>query len=180
MSETSGGCVYDGVPLDGVSVRLGDEGRVTLAGPVLMSGYRLAPELTAEALVDGWLVTNDVGAYDEAGRLVVRGRVDDVVITGGENVVTIEVAARLMGHPAVSDVAVTGVPDDEWGQRLVAIVVPASSPPPSLDQLRAWCRETLPAAAAPRQIVVVDDLPRLPSGKADRLAISRLAANAAR
>jgi O-succinylbenzoic acid--CoA ligase len=175
MSETSGGCVYDGVPLDGVTVRLGDDGRVMLSGPVLMSRYRLAPELTEQTLVDGWLLTNDLGAFDDDGRLVVRGRVDDVVITGGENVVTTEVAARLVAHPGITDAEVVGVPDPEWGQRLVAVVVSApSSIPPSLEELRAWCRETMPAAAAPREVVVVDGLPRLATGKPDRLAISAL------
>jgi len=173
MSETCGGCVYDGVPLDGVEVRIGPDQRVLLRGPMLMARYRNAPELTARALVDGWLRTNDIGVITDDGRLVVRGRTDDVVITGGENVVTTDVAARLAAHPSVRDVAVTGVPDAEWGERLVALVV-AATPPPTLDELRAWCRETLPAAAAPRQLVLVDDLPKLPSGKVDRLRLSGL------
>lgn len=177
MSETCGGCVYDGVPLDGVEVRLGADGRVMLRGPVLMNGYRLQPALTAATVVDGWLWTNDVGELDGDGRLVVRGRIDDVVVTGGENVVTTDVAARLVAHPHIRDAAVAGVSDDEWGQRLVAVVV-ARHPAPGLDELRAWCHEVLPAAAAPRQLVVVDELPRLPSGKHDRIAIESIASAA--
>ena len=173
MSETCGGCVYDGQPLDGVDVQLSDDGRVMLRGPMLMTGYRLDPETTARTLVDGWLLTNDIGEIDARGHLAFRGRVDDVVITGGENVVTTEVAARLMAHPAVREAAVTGVPDPEWGHRLVALVVP-TSPPPTLAELREWCRATLPAASAPRPLVLVDELPRLSSGKVDRLALADL------
>ena len=174
MSETSGGCVYDGTPLDDVEVRIDDDGRVALRGPVLMSRYRLAPELTAEALRDGWFVTSDLGRLSDDGRLRVHGRVDDVVVTGGENVVTTEVAAVITEHPRVSEAAVTAVADAEWGQRLVAVV--AAADPPSLDELREWCRRTLPAAAAPRALVVVAAIPKLSSGKPDRLALQSLAA----
>ena len=175
MSETSGGCVYDGVPLDGVRVRVGADGRILLSGPILMDGYRLDPDLTADVLSDGWFATSDVAALDVDGRLEVRGRIDDVVITGGENVLSTEVSAVLAGHPGVADVLVTGVDDAHWGQRLVAVVVPRGEAP-TLEALRDWCRERLPAAAAPRQLVLVGELPRLPSGKPDRLAVQSLAA----
>jgi O-succinylbenzoic acid--CoA ligase len=178
MSETCGGCVYDGLPLDGVHIGVTVDGRVKLRGPMLMSGYRSRPDLTAGAIVDGWLVTNDLGAVAEDGRLHVLGRADDVVITGGENVVTTEVAARLATHPQVRDVAVTGVDDPEWGQRVVAVVV-ADGDPPTLRQLREWCMATLPRAAAPRQLLVVDELPLLASGKLDRAGVAVLAAAAA-
>jgi O-succinylbenzoic acid--CoA ligase len=161
MSETSGGCVYDGTPLDGVQMRIDGNGRVQLRGSVLMSRYRLQPELTAEVLRDGWFVTSDLGRLGPGGRLSVHGRVDDVVVTGGENV----------------DAAVTAVADAEWGQRLVAVVVPAGTAPPGLDELREWCRRTLPAAAAPRGLVVVESIPRLASGKHDRVAVQSIAEN---
>jgi o-succinylbenzoate---CoA ligase len=175
MSETSGGCVYDGAPLDGVAVRIDADGRIQLSGPMLMDGYRLDPALTADVLADGWFTTSDIGALDADGRLEVRGRVDDVVVTGGENVLATEVAAVLAGHPRVTDVLVTGVDDEHWGQRVVAVVV-AGGRPPTLEELRDWCRERLPAAAAPRQLMIVNELPRLPSGKPDRLAVQSLAA----
>jgi len=174
MSETSGGCVYDGEPLDGVGVRIGPDGRIALSGPTLMSGYRLAPELTEQVLCDGWFATSDVGALDASGRLVVHGRIDDVVITGGENVLATEVAAVLGAHPDVSEVVVTGVDDAQWGQRIVAVIVPRGRPP-TLDDLRAWCRDRLPAAALPRQLVLVSELPLLSSGKPDRQAVQSLA-----
>lgn len=174
MSETAGGCVYDGVPLDGVQVRLDEaDGRVLLRGPVLMSGYRCRPDLTRQALVDGWLRTNDAGRM-VAGRLVVRGRLDDVIVTGGENVVAAEVEAILTTHPAVDEAVVCGVPDDEWGQRVVAVVV-ARDGPPSLTELRRWVTQRAPVATAPRELVVVDEIPRLGSGKPDRLRVRALA-----
>lgn len=175
MSETSGGCVYDGRPLDGVEVAVDRDGRIRLRGPMLMSRYRLEPDLTAASLQQGWFVTSDVGSIGPDGELTVHGRVDDVVVTGGENVVTTEVASVLAEHPRVADALVTGVPDDEWGQRLVAVVVPAGRAP-DLAELREWCHRTLPAAAAPRGLVIVDEIPRLSSGKPDRQAAQSLAA----
>lgn len=175
MSETSGGCVYDGVPLDGVGLRIGDDAGIQVQGPVLMSGYRLRPDLTAEALVDGWLITSDLGELGHDGRLQVTGRVDDIVITGGENVVVAQIAAVLSAHPDLAEVAVTGVDDPEWGQQIVAVVVPGrAGVVPSLAGLREWCRDQLPAAARPRGLVVLAEIPKLASGKPDRLAITRL------
>jgi O-succinylbenzoic acid--CoA ligase len=109
----------------------------------------------------------------------VLGRADDVVVTGGENVVAAAVAEVLAGHPDLADVAVTGIEDPEWGQRVVAVVVARSASPPTLADVRDWCAERLPAPAAPRQLVVVTELPRLTSGKPDRLAVRRLAQQAA-
>lgn len=172
MSETAGGCVYDGMPLAGVDIRIGEDGRIAISGPMLMTGYRRRPELTASALADGWLLTSDLGEYD-GSVLRVLGRSDDVIISGGENVVAGHVAAVIERHPAVSDVEVVGLPDPEWGQRVVAVI--AASAAVTLTELREWCSD-LPAAARPRGLVILGELPRLPSGKQDRLAIRRLAA----
>ncbi|HEX2315634.1 MAG TPA: AMP-binding protein [Thermomonospora sp.] len=169
MSETSGGCVYEGVPLDGVRAALGDDGRIRLAGPVLFSGYRLRPDATAEVRDGDWFLTQDLGVV-ENGRLRVLGRMDDVINTGGEKVLATEVAAVLARHPRVKDVEVVGRPDPEWGERVTAVVVPAGDPP-TLDDLRAWVRETLPAHAAPRELDLLEALPLLPSGKPDRQAL---------
>lgn len=180
MSETAGGCVYDGRPLDGVEVRLGADQRIALRGPMLMTGYRRRPDLDAEAFDDGWFLTSDLGEYD-GERLRVIGRVDDVVVTGGENVVTTQVSDVLAAHPDVADVAVAGVDDPEWGQRVVAVIVARDgAAAPSLDALREWSADRLPPAARPRQAVVVASIPRLSSGKPDRLAIRRLATEGAR
>ena len=174
MSETCGGCVYDGESLAGVEVvTAADDGRIRIRGAVLMNGYRLRPDLTAEALVAGWLVTQDVGVF-ERDRLVVHGRVDDVIVSGGENIAGGAVAEVLDDHPDVVDVAVTGIPDEEWGERLVAVVV-AGERSPTLDDLRRWVTARLGGKAAPRALVLVPQIPRLTSGKPDRMAVRALA-----
>jgi O-succinylbenzoic acid--CoA ligase len=171
-AETAGGCVYDGFPLDGVAVALGAGGRISIGGPTIFDGYDGDPAATAEALVDGWFVTSDAGRLDEDGRLHVLGRVDDVVVSGGVNVPTPAVAARLREHPHVADAAVVGVPDEEWGNRVVAFVVGTIS----VDDARAWVAEAHPRSWAPREVVVVPALPLLGNGKVDRLALQAAAA----
>lgn len=173
MTETSGGCVYDGLPLDGVEVRLDDDRRIHLGGVTLFDGYRLRDDLTAAAMRDGWLRTDDVGRWTDEGRLEVLGRSDDVIVTGGEKVAAGWVADLLQRHPAVAEAAVAPRPDAQWGQRIVAFVIPRATPP-SLDELRAFVRARAPAHAAPRELVIVADLPRLASGKVDRQALSNL------
>lgn len=165
MSETSGGCVYDGLPLAGVGVSLTADGRIRLTGPMLFSGYRLAPAATAAAFDGDWFVTGDLGELTD-GRLRVRGRVDDVINTGGEKVVAGEVAAVLGRHPAVREVVVVGRDDPEWGQRVTAVVV--ASGPLTLAEVRDFVRASLPVHAAPRELDLRAELPLLPSGKPDR------------
>lgn len=162
MTETCGGCVYDGVPLDGVDVTVDGDGQgpIAVRGPVLLRGYRADPELTAAVLRDGWFHTADLGRWAPDGRLEVLGRADDVVVTGGRNVAPGEVAALLTGHPQVAEAAVSGVTDPQWGQRLVATVVPTDPrDPPRLEDLRAFVRERAAAYKAPRELVVVEELP---------------------
>jgi O-succinylbenzoic acid--CoA ligase len=170
MTETAGGCVYDGEPLDGVRVRIGDGG-VELAGPVLALGYRLDPAATAEAFTGGWFHTRDAGALDD-GRLTVSGRLDDVVITGGVNVAPPAVEAALRAHPDVGDAVVFGRPDEEWGQRVVAAVVPAPGTTPDLATLRSWIAERLGAPSAPRELHLIDSVPLLHTGKPDRRGVA--------
>lgn len=175
MSETCGGCVYDGVPLSGVEVRIdaesGDaEGEVLLRGPMLFDGYADEPDRTAAAFRDGWLVTNDLGHWATDGRLRIDGRADDVIISGGVKVPARAVATQLAGALGVRAVEVVGIPDPEWGERVVAVV--ATGHPPSLADVRAAVE---PRSWAPRQLVIVDELPQLANGKHDRLAILRLA-----
>ncbi len=165
MTETGGGCVYDGVPLDGVEVDIVDR-RIVIGGPTLFGGYRLRPDLTAEALRDGCFVTQDAGRITD-GRLDVLGRVDDVVVSGGVNIALPAVQARVVDHPGVIDAAVVGVPDPEWGSRVVAFVVGEVD----LAELRDFVAETLPRTWAPRDVVVLDSLPMLASGKVDRQAL---------
>ena len=179
MSETAGGCVYDGVPLDGVQLRALSYGRIAIGGATLAKGYRNpvnpgAPDPFAEP---GWFRTDDLGAIDESGAsgvLTVLGRADDAISTGGLTVLPQPVEAALRTHPAVSDCAVFGVTDDRLGQRVVAAVVLADGcSPPTLDALRAVVVQSLDATAAPRELHIVDALPRRGIGKLDRAALVR-------
>ena len=171
-AETAGGCVYDGLPLDGVAVATDGTGRIRIAGPVLFDGYADDPDLTARTLVDGWFLTADAGRMDEDGRLSVLGRLDDMIVTGGVNVSGPAVAARLREHPDVVAAEVVGVPDEEWGNRVVAFVVG----PVSLEDARQWVAEVRPRSWAPRQLATLDAIPMLGNGKPDRLALQRQAA----
>jgi O-succinylbenzoic acid--CoA ligase len=173
--------VYDGLPLDGVGLALAADGRIRLSGPTLFSGYLDDEEATRAALVDGWFVTSDAGRLDEDGRLSVLGRVDDMVVSGGVNVPAAAVAARLREHPAVTAAEVVGVPDVEWGNRVVAVVSlvePVETL--GLDEARAWVSARHPRAWAPREVVVVPTVPMLTNGKVDRLAVRDLAGGRAR
>jgi o-succinylbenzoate---CoA ligase len=172
MTETAGGCVYDGRPLDGVRVRVAEG--VELAGPTLALGYRLDPAATEAAFADGWFRTRDAGTLDADGRLTVTGRLDDVVVSGGVNVAPAAVESALREHPRVADAVVFGRPDETWGQRVVAVVVPAEGTTPELGDLRSWVTARLGAPAAPRQLHVLDALPLLHTGKPDRRAVAAL------
>jgi O-succinylbenzoic acid--CoA ligase len=172
MSETCGGCVYDGVPLAGVNVREGADGRLRIAGPVLMNRYHGRPDLTASALDGGEFVTSDLGRVAPDGTVSVRGRADDVINTGGYKVVPAEVAAALASCPAVREVIVVGRPDREWGERVTAVVVPADpSEPPSVELLRTHVRGRLPRYACPSEVVLIAAIPVLPNGKPDLAAL---------
>jgi o-succinylbenzoate---CoA ligase len=172
MTETAGGCVYDGTPLDGVHLRVTDG--IELAGPTLAMGYRLDPAATGAAFAGGWFRTRDAGSLDADGRLTVTGRLDDVVITGGVNVAPAAVEAALREHPDVADAVVFGRPDPTWGQRVVAAVVPAPGASPELGALRAWVTGRLGGPSAPRQLHVLGELPLLHTGKPDRRAVAAL------
>jgi O-succinylbenzoic acid--CoA ligase len=161
MSETSGGCVYDGLPLPGVTVDVAE--RIVLSGPVVARGY------SGGSLFDGRFVTSDVGRLVD-GRLAVLGRADDLINTGGEKVAPLAVEQALAAHPAVVEVAVVSQPDPEWGARVVAFVVLRS--PLGLEEARDWVGEQLSRVAAPRELRVLDELPLLPGGKVDRLRLS--------
>jgi o-succinylbenzoate---CoA ligase len=165
MTETGSGIVYDGVPLDEVEVRI-EDGEVWVRGPMLLRGYR---DGTPACDVDGWLHTGDIASWAADGKLQVHGRRGDMIITGGENVWPDAVERALAEHDAISEVAVAGAEDSDWGQRVVAWVVPADlAAPPTLGELRAFMGERLPTFMAPRQIVIVDSLPRTPLGKVPR------------
>lgn len=170
-AETAGGCVYDGYALDGVALAIDPGGRIRIAGPTLFEEYADDPGLTAEVRVDGWFLTSDAGRLDDDGRLHVIGRLDDVVISGGVNVPTPVVAARLREHPQVRQAEVVGVSDDEWGHRVVAFVVGDLA----LDVARDWVAAEHPRSWAPREVHVLDAMPMLANGKVDRMALKERA-----
>jgi len=167
LSETWGGFALDGITIEGADVRIGEpDGEILVRGPMVMRGYRLEPERTAVVLgADGWFRTGDVGSV-EGGRVRVTDRLKDVVITGGVNVSPSEVEAVLGRHPDVADACVVGVPDDEWGEIVMAFVVPrAGATAPSLAELRAFGRDELSGPKLPRATRVVEAIPRTASGK---------------
>ncbi len=223
MSETAGGCVYDGVPLDGVTVDLDPDGRILLGGRTLASGYLqpdgtpgphadgtpgLHPEDTlgpadggrgddptpdrastqaaidrtpdrasAQAAFDGGRFrTGDLGRWRD-GRLEVLGRADDMIVTGGEKVAPAAVERVLAAQPGVHAACVTGIPDAQWGQVVVAAVVWET--PRSAEALRKAVRAALGRAAVPRRIVAVAEIPLRGIGKPDRAAVARLVTAAA-
>ena len=170
MTETCGGCVYDGVPLEKVGLRITDDGLVAITGPVLARGYLGGPDFGGE------FVSSDLGRLDEAGVLTVLGRADDVILSGGVNVAAQSVEQVLAGHPAVAEVVVVGRPDPEWGEAVVAVVIPAGAV--RLTDLRELAAEALGKAWAPRALVTVEAFPSLPSGKVDRDALRALVRDA--
>ena len=171
MTETGSGVVYDGRPLDGVELRIGDgssgrEGEILVRGAMVLRTYR---DGTVPLIDGGWLPTGDGGRLDADGSLTVFGRLDEVVVTGGEKVWPVAVEQVLRQHPGVAEVAVWKRADPEWGERVVAWVVPADpAEPPELDELRARVAAELSPWAAPKELVVVASLPRTSIGKVVR------------
>lgn len=184
MTESSGGCVYNGQPLPGVAVRIVDAddkgvGRIELSGPTIARGYRLLPEVTAASFGPGIHRTSDLGLIDSKNELVVVGRVDDVVQVGGINVSVAAVEVAVQEHPLVAEAAVVAVADDQWGAKVCAFVVPnaidAVSESTLVNSIIERCASALGAEARPRAVMVTAALPTLPTGKIDRQALRTLA-----
>ena len=170
MTETGSGVVYDGWPLDSVDVRVDDDAEVHLRCPMMLRAYR---DGSTPVDAEGWLHTGDLGRWLPDGRLHIDGRRGDLIITGGENVWPEPVEALVAKHPGVSEVAIVGVPDTEWGQRVTAFVVPRSEPP-TLAELRTLVTESLPAFCAPKDLRLVESIPRTALGKVQRHLLSPL------
>jgi O-succinylbenzoic acid--CoA ligase len=170
MTETCGGFVYAGRPLAGVEVRADGSGELLVRGPTLMRGYRFDTAATAAAFAPGgWLRTGDGGAVGADGSVRVWGRLADVIVSGGEKIWPAEVEAALAGHAEVAGVMVSSSPDREWGERVVARVVPRRrGAPPSLETLRAHAAETIARHKLPRELIIVDHLESTALGKIRR------------
>jgi O-succinylbenzoic acid--CoA ligase len=173
MSETAGGCVYDGIPLDGVEVDLDPDGRIRLGGATLADGYLGRPAETAAAFGGGWFRTGDLGRWRD-GRLQVLGRADDVIVTGGEKVAPAAVERVLAERPGVRAACVVGLPDEQWGQAVAAAVQLEPDARPDEDGWRAAVRAELGRAAVPRTLAVVAEIPVRGIGKPDRAAVTAL------
>lgn len=180
MSETAGGCVYDGRPLDVSLVQLEDGGRIRLGGATLAAGYLGEPGLTELAFETDdsgqpWFRTDDVGHLDDLGELTVDGRIDDVINTGGLKVVPRHVEEALTRLDTVAEAVVVGTPDPEWGQIVsAAVVLRPGGRSPTLQDLRDQLRGILPDHALPRRLACVPRLPLRGPGKPDRGAARRL------
>lgn len=172
MTETGGGCVYDGVPLPGVDLHIDAGGQVMVRGPMLFDGYLGQPPHDPAS----WFATADRGEITPEGTLRILGRLDDVVVSGGVNVPLAPVERAIRGMPGVGDVVVVGAQDPEWGERIVAVVVAADGADVTLDGMRDRVEAAgLSRAWAPRQLLVVPELPVGATGKVDRVRLSELA-----
>ena len=154
-----------GAPALGIEVAVDGQGEVIARGNHVLEGYWEQPEATAEAIVDGWFHTGDGGIVDEEHYVTIHDRKKDVIISGGENVSSIEVEDRLFSHPAVAEVAVIGVPDDKWGETVKALVVLAPGAEATERDLIDWCRERLAHYKCPTSVELRDELARTATGK---------------
>ena len=170
-------------PFRGIELRVVDEsgsdvrpdgtsvGEIRVRGESVTPGYWNRPEETAAAFEDGWLKTGDLATLDEHGFVDIVDRAKDVIVTGGENVYSTEVENALNEHPAVLEAAVFGVPDDKWGEAVVAAVVLRSGACASAEELIAACRERLAGFKTPKRIEILAELPRTGSGKVSKRAL---------
>jgi acyl-CoA synthetase (AMP-forming)/AMP-acid ligase II len=170
-----------GQPMPGVELRIvdpngcdvgsGEAGEVLVRSPWMFSGYRNKPEATATAIVDGWYHTGDVGIRDQNGNLFLVDRLKDMIVSGGENIYSAEVEHALAAHPSVESVAVVGAPDEKWGERVVAFVVPRPDTSVDVADLVSHCRGLIAGYKVPKEIHLTDALPQTTSGKVQKAAL---------
>ncbi len=153
------------VDSEGVDVPVGEVGEIWIKSDTNMLGYHNLPDATASSLTDGWLHTGDAGSMDDRGYLYLKDRIKDMVVSGGENIYPVEVENALAKHDAVADVAVIGIPDEKFGEALLAFVVTKSGATLTLEELVDFCRDKIAGYKIPRQMEMLDALPRNPAGK---------------
>lgn len=153
------------VNADGGECPVGEIGEICIRGPQVVSGYWKVPDATEAALRDGWLHTGDAGSLDDEGYLFIRDRLKDMIVSGGENIYPAEVEAVLHQHPHIAEVSVIGIPDDLWGETVMAVVVPEKGCELNEAELDRHCRANLGGFKLPRRYTFVDSLPRNASGK---------------
>jgi len=155
-----------GYPLPGVEVRLGEQDEVQLKGGQVFKGYWRNPAASADVFTEGWFRTGDIGEIVKDGTLAIRGRIKELIISGGYNVYPREVEMVLEQHPAVAEVAVAGMPSERWGEEVTAFVVARS--PVEANELISYARDRLATYKCPRAVHFIDALPRNAMGKVDR------------
>jgi acyl-CoA synthetase (AMP-forming)/AMP-acid ligase II len=160
-----------GVPALGTRLRVGESGEVLAQGNTVLAGYWENPDASAEALEGGWFHTGDGGTIDDGGYLTISDRKKDVIITGGENVSSIEVEDAVFSHPAVAEVAVIGIPDEKWGELVTAIVVLAEGETATAEEIIAHCRARLAGYKAPKRVEFRDELARTATGKIQKFKL---------
>jgi len=158
------------------AIRLADDGEILIRGDQVVPGYWDRPEANEAAFVDGWFRTGDIGRFDDEGYLYIVDRSKDIIVSGGENVASLEVEDVLSEHPDLAAVAVVGVPDERWGERVVLVAVARPGTDPSADGVMAWARGRLAGFKRPRQVLFVDELPTNASGKVLKREVRNLAA----
>ena len=170
------GCDVQVVDPDGVRCPVGESGEIVIRSPSVMTGYWRNPQATAETIRQGWLHTGDVGTEDEEGFVFVIDRLKDMIISGGENIYSREVEDALASHPGVIEAAVIGRPDARWGESVLAFVVRRAAPGVTEESLIDHCRRMIAPYKRPREIRFVDNLPKLPNGKVEKVKLrARLA-----
>ncbi|HET9471468.1 MAG TPA: AMP-binding protein, partial [Usitatibacter sp.] len=166
------GCEARIVDENGAPLADGTPGEIAIRGPQVTPGYYKNPAATAAAFFpDGWFRSGDVGVRDAEGYFFVTGRIKELIIKGGENIAPREIDEVLLRHPAVLDAAAVGIPDRHYGQEILACVIRRAGAACSEEELRAFCVEHLGPFKAPKEIRFVEDLPRGPSGKVQRLKL---------
>lgn len=161
------------VGADGARVAPGETGEIIVRGPVVMAGYGGDAAATAETIRGGWLYTGDAGYLDAEGYLFIRDRVKDMIVSGGENIYPVEVENALIGHPAVRDVAVIGVPHPKWGESVLALIIPAPATNHDEVSILDYCRQQIAGYKCPREIRFVEAIPRNAAGKILRREIRK-------
>jgi acyl-CoA synthetase (AMP-forming)/AMP-acid ligase II len=154
-----------------VQLRISESGEVLARSNVVMAGYWNSPEATADVLVDGWFRTGDGGSIDDDGYLCITDRKKDVIITGGENVSSIEVEDCIFSHPAVAEVAVIGVPSDRWGETIKALVVVAAESKVTEQEIITYCKERLAGFKTPTSVEFRESIPRTATGKIQKFKL---------
>ena len=174
MTEMCGGCIYDGNALPGVEVKILEDGKIALKGPMRAEGYFKNHEATISAFIDDWFITSDSGKITSEGKLEVLGRSDDIIISGGEKISPTAIADLLRSQFPTTEIIVIGIPDQEWGQSIrVVVTTTDESKALTLGKTREIVASVLGKVAAPRSLLLLSEMPTKENGKIDIQELTR-------